>query len=401
MSKKRERPQTYDPMEGLGDNLDLIYGTHNPPGVHDSQVTKEIEVDAIQPNPFQPRQDFDEESLESLAISIQNHGIIQPLVVTFRNGTVYLVSGERRLRAARKAGRRTVPCIEQKDISDAEMEDMAFEENVHRKDLTPLEEAYAIDRYMQRHGISGREAAARRGISRATVQRRLALIRYPEIAQAVAEGRLAHDQAAAIAMNIERPGQTAIRQQILTILQTGNTPTPEQIAIASGEQPPAVRPNAVPVSAVADASDSLISTATEVMADPAPSPLAVASGPSTDLAPIPADAPTPVAKTPPTHPAVTSPIAATGMPAPPDRKGEAATQPPSGSALANRAAQQRRLQDLQELAAWWTRADLATWIAALPAEMLAEYLAVLRNLQQQIPAVIAVMQSQQTQGEPT
>jgi hypothetical protein len=89
------------------------------------------------------------------------------------------------------------------------------------------------------------------------------------------------------------------------------------------------------------------------------------------------------------------------MPAPPDRKGEAATQPPSGPAPANRAAQQRRLQDLHELAAWSTRADLATWIAALPSELLAEYLAVLRNLQQQIPAVIAVMQSQQTQGEPT
>ena len=76
-------------------------------GVRDSQVTKEIDVDAIQPNRFQPRQDFDEESLRGLAISIQNHGIIQPLVVTFRNGTVYLVSGERRLRPpAKRAGAR-------------------------------------------------------------------------------------------------------------------------------------------------------------------------------------------------------------------------------------------------------------------------------------------------------
>ena len=246
---------------------------------------------------------------------------------------------------------------------------------------------------MQRHGISGREAAARRGISRATVQRRLALIRYPEIAQAVAEGRLAHDQAAAIAMNVDRPGQTAVRQQILAILQAGNTPTPEQVAIASGEQPPAARPNAVPVSAVADASDSRIITVTEVMADPAPSLPAIAFRPVLPTLPDPRRRARPgrgdSAHTAGGH---ATKCRSRGMPPPLDRKGR---RPPS------RQADQRRLQDLHELAAWWTRADLATWVAALPPELLAEYLAVLRNLQQQLPAVIAVMQTQQSQRETT
>ena len=219
------------------------------------------------------------------------------------------------------------------------------------------------------------------------------MIRYPEIAQAVAEGRLAHDQAAATAMNVDRSGQTAVRQQILAILQAGNTPTPEQMAIASGEQPPAARPNAVPVSAVADASDSRIITVTEVMADSVPSLPAIASGPSTDLAPIPAGAPARVAETPPTQPAATPLSAAAGG----CRRRWIARErrPPS------RQADQRRLQDLHELAAWRTRADLATWVAALPPELLAEYLAVLRNLQQQLPAVIAVMQTQQSQRETT
>src|SRR5436309_1669191 len=99
MPAKRERPPS-DLMDGVADQLDAIYGTRNPPGVRDSYVTKEIAVEAIKRNPFQPRKEFDEEGLEGLATSIRNHGIIQPLVVTFRDGEVFLVSGERRLLAA-------------------------------------------------------------------------------------------------------------------------------------------------------------------------------------------------------------------------------------------------------------------------------------------------------------
>lgn len=388
---KRERPAGFNPMAGVAQNLDVIYGVHNPAGVRDSQVTKEIEVDAIQPNPFQPRKEFDEEGLEGLATSIRNHGLIQPLVVTFRDNVVYLVSGERRLRAAKLAGLPTVPCIEREKLSDEELEDLAFEENVHRANLTPLEEGYALDRYMKRHSLTTAATATRRGISRATVIRRLALVVYPEIAQAVADGRLTADQGANIALYIERPGHAALRQATLTALAGQGRLTPQQLDAALGTEP-AGSTDELPAPSTAGNGTAILDT-TPIAAPPA-AEADTSSGVMAMPAAEPGQTPEP-GTAPPARPAGSDSSRRSALP--PTAAPPSTGVPDSGGLAAPLRVtvtdQYRRLQELQDLATWLGQRDLLAWIDALPPEMREEYVGALRTLHQHIPTILQATQT--------
>ncbi|WP_295635158.1 ParB/RepB/Spo0J family partition protein [uncultured Intestinimonas sp.] len=133
-------------------------------------------VDTLRPNPNQPRTQFDPGGLEELAQSIREHGILQPLSVRRREEGWELVSGERRLRAARLAGLWEVPCIAV-DVDDRASSLLALVENIQRRDLDYLEEAQALDKLIRTYHLSQEEAARRVGRSQSAVANKLRLLR--------------------------------------------------------------------------------------------------------------------------------------------------------------------------------------------------------------------------------
>ena len=157
-----------------------------------------LPIEAITPNPVQPRTIFRPERLEELAASIRANGIIQPLIVR-RVGEAYqIVAGERRWRAARLAGFTEVPVVVQ-DIADPQMLELALIENIQREDLNPIETAHAYDRLGRELGLSQEEVGRRTGKDRTSIANMIRLLRLPEEVQLLlAEHRLAMGHARAI-----------------------------------------------------------------------------------------------------------------------------------------------------------------------------------------------------------
>ena len=149
----------------------------------------EIPVDHLHPNPHQPRHRFDAPALEELAESIRRHGVLQPLLVSEDGPERYLLmTGERRWRAARLAGLRTVPAVIRERLADGEQLEVALVENLQRQDLTPLEEARAFDALRTSLGLSQAEIAERVAIDRSTVANSLRLLKLPPEVQELVEG---------------------------------------------------------------------------------------------------------------------------------------------------------------------------------------------------------------------
>ena len=155
----------------------------------------EISVEVIAPNRFQPRREFDEAALGELRESIARHGILQPLSVrAVGDGKYELIAGERRLRAARLAGRATVPVVV-RTASDAEMAEMALIENIQREDLNPIEEARAYEQLLTKFRLSQEELARRVARSRSAIANSVRLLRLAEEVQAfIANGVLSMGQ---------------------------------------------------------------------------------------------------------------------------------------------------------------------------------------------------------------
>ena len=143
-----------------------------------------LEVEAIRPNPRQPRRLFDEGALRELAASIRRHGVVQPLVVRRRGDGWELVAGERRLRAARLAGLTAVPCVEA-EVDERESALLALVENLQRQDLHYFEEAAAIANYLRQTHSTQEEAAAELGRSPSAVANKLRLLRLSPACQAL------------------------------------------------------------------------------------------------------------------------------------------------------------------------------------------------------------------------
>lgn len=143
-----------------------------------------IPLGRIRPNPQQPRRSFDEEGLAELAASIRSCGILQPLTVRRAGDGYELVAGERRLRAARIAGLREVPCLVAQ-VGEENSALLALMENLQRRDLDCWEEAQAIARLISRYGLSQEEAARRLGRAQPTVANKLRLLRLPEDVRAL------------------------------------------------------------------------------------------------------------------------------------------------------------------------------------------------------------------------
>ena len=150
------------------------------PKQREKEINKvlEIGVSLIKPNPSQPRKSFYSDELTKLAKSISQEGILQPLIVRINDGEYELVSGERRLRAAKIAGLKTVPCIIV-NMTERNSALMALVENIQREDLSFFEEAGAIQSLISVYGMTQEDAAIRLGIAQSTVANKLRLLRIP------------------------------------------------------------------------------------------------------------------------------------------------------------------------------------------------------------------------------
>jgi len=179
----------------------LFHNYADPEGVTDLRDAREIPVARLAPNPYQPRQTFDQAGLDELAASIRQHGVLQPLLVRpdpAREGDHQIAAGERRWRAAQLALLQTVPCIV-RELDDGAMEEIALIENIQRDDLTPLDEARAYRRLMDRLELSMRALSERLGKSHTFVVDRLKLVSDPRIEAAVESGAVGATVAVEIA----------------------------------------------------------------------------------------------------------------------------------------------------------------------------------------------------------
>ncbi len=187
---------------GLGKGLDaLLSGTSADETRPENTPSGEVRIplEKLKANPNQPRKAFDEASLQELAASIREHGIIQPIIVEESpDGNYIIVAGERRSRAARLAGLREIPAII-RNYSDERRLEVALIENVQRSDLNPIEEALAYKRLMELTGLSQDEVAARVGKNRSTVANALRLLKLPDDMQnALASQQMTSGHARAI-----------------------------------------------------------------------------------------------------------------------------------------------------------------------------------------------------------
>jgi ParB family transcriptional regulator, chromosome partitioning protein len=181
--------------KALGRGLSALLGTPDL----ETDPLREIDIDRILPNSHQPRKNFDEDSLNELANSIKEHGVVQPIVVRpLEDGFFQLIAGERRWRASQRAGLDRIPAVIRQAAEDAALE-LALIENLQREDLNPMEEAQAYERLIAEFGITQEEVARRVGKNRATVANMLRLLRLPaEVQQWLRENQLTTGHAKAL-----------------------------------------------------------------------------------------------------------------------------------------------------------------------------------------------------------
>ncbi len=199
-------------MSGLGRGFDALLPTNFDSSILAAEGEKilQVAVVRIEPNPHQPRRDFDEEALAELAASLKQYGIIQPLVVTpALNGTHQLIAGERRWRAARLAGLTEVPVIV-RTAKDQERLELALIENVQRVDLSPLEQAASIEGLHQQFNLPYDAIARRLGKAMSTVTNIVRLLHLPvDAAEALRQRKITEGHARAILSIKDFPDQQA------------------------------------------------------------------------------------------------------------------------------------------------------------------------------------------------
>ncbi|WP_134683586.1 nucleoid occlusion protein [Brevibacillus migulae] len=148
----------------------------------DSEEIRQIPIDQIVPNPYQPRTVFDDEKIEELCQTIRTHGLIQPIVVRVRNNQYELIAGERRLRATKKLGMEKIPAII-KEFNDTQTASIALIENLQREGLTAIEEAVAYQKLIDLHNLTQESLAQRLGKGQSTIANKLRLLHLPQLVQ--------------------------------------------------------------------------------------------------------------------------------------------------------------------------------------------------------------------------
>lgn len=238
--------------KGLGKGLDALI-----PGGFQAESTENtllIPIKKIAPNPSQPRSEIDDESLGELVLSIIEHGIIQPLILTRDEDSdnYTLIAGERRLRAARLAGLNSVPAIV-RQASEQERLELALIENIQRENLNAIEEAHAYESLQEEFGLSQDQVAERVGKSRVAVTNTLRLLKLPSAIQdALQDGLLSEGHARALLGLSTSQAQLAVMESIkkngLNVRQTE-----ELVRNLSGKKPESPPPAKLPKSAAVKA----------------------------------------------------------------------------------------------------------------------------------------------------
>ncbi|MBN1795396.1 MAG: ParB/RepB/Spo0J family partition protein [Sedimentisphaerales bacterium] len=169
-----------------------------PPDNELRSSMKEISIDSVMPNPYQPRTKWDDEKLTDLANSIKANGVVQPIIVRPMGSNYELIAGERRLRAAKLAQLETIPALVRK-ASDEQLLELALVENIHRTDLNPIERALAYRKYLDMFGLTQVQAAERLGEDRSVIANYIRLLDLPsEIKQMLINNELSMGHARAI-----------------------------------------------------------------------------------------------------------------------------------------------------------------------------------------------------------
>jgi ParB family transcriptional regulator, chromosome partitioning protein len=199
--------------KALGRGLGALLGTSEL----DVEQLREIDIDRILPNAQQPRKIFDEESLEELANSIRQHGVVQPIVVrALEDGFFQLIAGERRWRASQRAELTRIPAVI-RQAGEHDTLEIALIENLQRQDLNPLEEAQAYEKLIVDFGLTQEEVARRVGKNRATVANMLRLLKLPaEVQQWLRDNKLSTGHAKAL---LSLPGPDAILDAAKRVIQ--------------------------------------------------------------------------------------------------------------------------------------------------------------------------------------
>lgn len=199
---------------GLGKGLDALFGpVPEEEQVQENDTIKNLSLTEIEPNRDQPRKRFDQESLEELAESIKEFGLIQPIVVCKKDGYYSIVAGERRWRACKIAGIEKIPVIVREDDEKVNQE-IALIENIQREDLNPIEKAAGIKNLMTRFGLRQEDIAKRLGKSRSTIANTVRLLNLePRVLEFAKEGKLTEGHCRALLgiTDPEKQYKTAVR----------------------------------------------------------------------------------------------------------------------------------------------------------------------------------------------
>ena len=214
--------------KGLGRGLESLMGEANAE-VHSNKPDVELPIESISPNPHQPRKDFDQDKLEELKSSIEQHGILQPILVRKRGNKYQIVAGERRYQAAKLAGLKRVPVVV-RDISDKEVFELALIENLQRTDLNPIEEAQGYKELLDQNDWTQEELAHILSKSRSTITNAVRLLDLPkEVQDYMASGQLTAGHARAILAVPNKEDRIKLADKVvqekLSVRQTENLAT--------------------------------------------------------------------------------------------------------------------------------------------------------------------------------
>ena len=204
-------------QKGLGKGLGALFVDY-PEETQGNTPYQVLPIYKVEPNPNQPRQDFDEEELQALSDSITEHGVVQPLTVRqTESGYYQIIAGERRWRAARMAGLNEIPAVII-EADDKKAMELALIENLQRQDLNPVEEALGYRCLMEEHGMTQEETAKRVGKSRPTVANALRLLGLcPEVLEKLRSGELTAGHARAILTLKSEKKQMEAAQKIIAL----------------------------------------------------------------------------------------------------------------------------------------------------------------------------------------
>lgn len=210
---------------GLGKGLEALFSNNianiqQEEEIREGEAIVNLKLRDVEPNKNQPRTNFDDEKIEELANSIKEYGVIQPIIVTKKNNYYQIVAGERRWRAAKKAGIGEIPAIV-RNYTEQKNKEIALIENIQREDLNPIEKAKALRELIDKYNLTQQELANKLGISRSGIANTMRILNLdPRVIELVMQGNISEGHCRSL-LNIEDPDKQY--QAALYVIKTGDS----------------------------------------------------------------------------------------------------------------------------------------------------------------------------------